>query len=147
MIWRWLAVLKDKQDNPLTVEDIDRAPDNLPQSGPVDWEKKFHELSAKFTAVSEEKIGLLEENGHLRAQNSTRSLLDDLIKPYSLRAFVFMCFYCAFVGVLLVMDGFHTWGFRLADSVFQLLVGSTAVTVIGLVGMVLTGVFLGSKPH
>jgi len=35
--------------------------------------------------------------------------------------------------------------FKLPEGVLQLLVGSTAVTVIGLVGMVLTGVFVGAR--
>lgn len=70
-------------------------------------------------------------------------MLDELIKPYATRAFIFMCAYCAFVAATLVFHGFR-WCFALPESVLQLLVGSTAVTVIGLVGMVLTGVFIGA---
>ncbi len=56
-----------------------------------------------------------------------------------------MCVYCGGVWLMLMLRGFEDLGFRLPDSVLQLLVGSTAVTVIGLVGMVLTGVFVGAR--
>jgi hypothetical protein len=133
--------------SPISLEDLDKAPSALPRSSDVDWEAKYHQISEKFTKVSDEKFNLQEENGRIKAHNGTRELLDQLIKPYASSAFKFMCAYCLFVAVILVCQGFNIGGFTLQDGVLQLLVGSTAVTVIGLVGMVLTGVFVGARRH
>jgi uncharacterized membrane protein len=56
-----------------------------------------------------------------------------------------MCAYAGIVGVLLVLHGFKGIAFELQESVLNFLVGSTAATVIGLVGMVLTGIFVGAR--
>ena len=66
-----------------------------------------------------------------------------------------MCFYSFTVAVILILNGFKvqianyhgvaTAPFQLTEAVLNFLVGSTAVTVIGLVGMVLTGVFVGAR--
>ena len=53
-----------------------------------------------------------------------------------------MCSYCAYVGTILVAQ---LAGYKLPDAVLEVLVGSTAVTVIGLVGMVLTGIVVGAR--
>ena len=49
------------------------------------------------------------------------------------------------VAVFLLLSGSETVGFHLEKEVLSLMVGSTAVTVIGLVGMVLTGIFVGAR--
>ena len=59
-----------------------------------------------------------------------------------------MCVYSGFVGSVLLLDSFNISGFEMDPTVQAYLVGSTAVTVIGLVGMVgmvLTGVFVGAR--
>lgn len=48
---------------------------------------------------------------------------------------------------MLLMHGCQFSGFKLPDDVLKFLVGSTATTVIGLVGMVLTGIFVGARRH
>ncbi len=132
-------------DPPFGVGDIDRAPASLPDPPHVDWEAKYHKLSARFEQVGDDTFQLKEELSQLKAQTSTRATLDGLIIPYASRTFWFMCVYCFGVWLMLMLRGFEDLGFRLPDPVLQLLVGSTAVTVIGLVGMVLTGVFVGAR--
>lgn len=61
------------------------------------------------------------------------------------RSFRFMCVYCAVVGEMVPFHGFKLFRFQLPASVLNFLVGSTAATVIGLVGMVLTGIFVGAR--
>ena len=75
----------------------------------------------------------------------TRGTLDSLIKPYADKTFWFMCIYCGGVAVMLLLHGFKISRFSLPDNVLGFLVGSTAATVIGLVGMVLTGIFVGAR--
>jgi hypothetical protein len=104
----------------------------------------YHDLSAKFSAVSDENFTLREKLEKLVARNNTSKILDDLIKPYAKNTFRFMCIYCFFAATILITKGFCP-RFGLSNKVLQILVGSTAVTVIGLVGMVLTGVFVGAR--
>lgn len=56
---------------------------------------------------------------------------------------VFSCLvsYSIFVGLILLLSGFDIFGFHLADDVLGFLVGSTAVSAIGLVAAVVTGLF------
>jgi hypothetical protein len=131
-------------EKPITLEDLDRAPTNLPVTINVDFHKMYLELMERFTTTSDELFEIKEELINLKSERGTRRLLDELIIPYASRAFWFMCVYCAVVALVVVADALHH-GFSLPDSVLDWLVGSTAVTVIGLVGMVLTGVFLGGQ--
>ena len=72
-------------------------------------------------------------------------ILDGLIEPFAERTFIFMCYYCAFVAFIIILH-VSGWGNKdLPETALQFLVGSTAATVIGLVGMVLTGIFVGAR--
>lgn len=86
-----------------------------------------------------------EDLDRLRKSVNTTKILDDLINPFAHRAFGFMCIYCGVVATMVIMDGFRWGNFNLPNTVLNFLVGSTATTVIGLVGMVLTGVFVGAR--
>lgn len=130
---------------PLDLADLDRAPETLPLPAGLDPLVYLQRLIADNLQLAEQVIAQREELARLRSLNTTRALLDELIKPFSHNVFVFMCVYAVFVAGLLLLDGLHLWTFRLSPSVLSLLVGSTAVTVIGLVGMVLTGVFVGAR--
>ncbi len=67
------------------------------------------------------------------------------MKPSATKAFSYMFFYSGAVGVILLMNGFGCFKTPLEPEVLKFLVGSTAATVIGLVGMVLTGIFVGAR--
>jgi hypothetical protein len=131
-------------EKPITLDDLDRAPTNLPVTSNADFHKMYFELMERFTTTSNELFEVKEELINLKSERGTRHMLDELIIPYASRAFWFMCIYCAVVALVVIADAIH-FGFSLPDSVLNYLVGSTAVTVIGLVGMVLTGVFLGGQ--
>lgn len=132
-------------EKPISVDDIDRAPSSLPTPPNTNWEMRYHEVSREFTKISSKEIEQREEIHRLKQKINTHNILDDLIKPSASNAFKFMVAYCGFVGAVLILSGFRLWGFSLGDHVLETLVGSTAVTVIGLVGMVLTGVFVGAR--
>jgi hypothetical protein len=76
----------------------------------------------------------------------TKMTVDDvraaMLEGYSNRVFWFVVAYCVVVGVMLVASGWraHT-GFILSDAILGIIAGSTAVAVIGLIGMVITGLF------
>ena len=107
----------------------------------------YDELNTKFTEVSNENFTLKTELDTLKSRVKTSDILDGLIEPFAHRTFVFMCAYCGFVGLVLLFDGWEVLGFDLPEAVSTLLVGSTAATVIGLVGMVLTGIFVGARKN
>jgi hypothetical protein len=123
----------------VSLADIDNAPSevNLPASpaSQIDY-------LAAFTRVSDEKMELSLQCEALKRRDETNTILNSLIKPYALRTFIFMCVYCGYVGIVLLIEMFYK---SLPDRVMEILVGSTAVTVIGLVGMVLTGIFVGAR--
>ncbi len=129
----------------VTIEDIDKAPENLPVSEGTDFRQKYEELQKSFREVADREFNLKEENSKLRQNNDTAKILNELIKPSAEKAFKYMYSYSAVVALFLLASGTKDSGFTLPEQVQSFLVGSTAVTVIGLVGMVLTGVFLGAR--
>lgn len=134
----------DPDDPAVTVSDIDSAPDTSLVSVD-DKHVTIDDYRDAFVRVSGEKEALSEELEQTKKRVRTIQILDDLIEPMAKKAFWFMCMYCGAVGVLVTLHGFRTEGFKLPESVLQFLVGSTATTVIGLVGMVLTGIFIGAR--
>ena len=139
-IWRSQGV----PDDPLTVEDIENAPtDAVVVAG--DTLVSLDDYRNALARVGDEKDALQAELERAQKRVRTIEILDDLIEPMAERAFAFMCVYCAVVGAFVALHGFGLRGFKLPETVLQFLVGSTATTVIGLVGMVLTGIFVGAR--
>lgn len=112
---------------------------------PVNYKAELETLRERFNDVTAEKDKLQQDFEDLRRGTSTVAELDKLIAPSARKAFTYMSVYSAGSFVLLLLDGSHWHGFDLDESVLELLVGSTAVTVLGLVGMVLTGIFVGAR--
>ena len=91
------------------------------------------------------------ENAELRTQlDQTSGKLDvadvkaRMMEPWADKVFNFVCVYCVALGALVVMSGFKVCGFSLSDTVLAVLAGSTAASVIGLIGIVVSGLF-GAK--
>jgi hypothetical protein len=137
--------LPDEPDLPqITVDDIDTAPETSVATQ-QDTLVTAEDLRDAFVRVVEENASLRQELDTTKKRVRTIEILDELIEPMAKRAFAFMCVYCGAVGALVTLHGFKTSGFQLPETVLQFLVGSTATTVIGLVGMVLTGIFVGAR--
>tara|TARA_R110002126_G_scaffold274922_1_gene420203 strand:+ start:269 stop:697 length:429 start_codon:yes stop_codon:yes gene_type:complete len=128
----------------ITVDDIDRAPDDT-KAGEGDTPVSVEDYQKALARVGSEKDALQAELDQTKKRIRTIEILDELIEPYAKKAFIFMCVYCGVVAALLVLDGFNICQFSLPENVLKFLVGSTATTVIGLVGMVLTGIFVGAR--
>lgn len=127
----------------ISVEDMDNALDHL-----VPEESTSEQTRTVFDRLSDvglENFQLKQTVAELEQKLRTKDILDGLIEPYAGRAFNFMCVYSGFVGSVLLLDSFNISRFEMDPTVQAYLVGSTAVTVIGLVGMVLTGVFVGAR--
>lgn len=103
------------------------------------------DLTAALARVSDENSQLKQDLDKAEKKIRTSEILDDMLKPSATKAFNYMFFYSGAVGLILLMNGFGCFVNALDAEVLKFLVGSTAVTVIGLVGMVLTGLFIGAR--
>lgn len=128
-----------------SLDDLDRAPASLPEQMPVDYKGELETLRTRFNEVTADKDRLQQEFDDLRRGTSTIRELDKLIAPSANKAFTYMSLYSLGAFILLLLDGSSFKGFNLDESVLDFLVGSTAATVLGLVGMVLTGIFVGAR--
>lgn len=123
-------------------DDLPHAPVTSPPNNLSVTTEKYQHLNEAFTRVTEDNYRLKEELSALKSKHNTETILNKLIVPYARRAFVFMIAYCLCVLGLLIAA---VTGYALPPSVLQTLVGSTAAAVVGLVGMVLTGIFVGAR--
>ncbi len=86
-------------------------------------------------------------NAELGERSLEKEQLKDIIsnrnlrEEYAKKVLRFLYIYCAVVVTLLILQGFHIYNFKLADLVVVTLVGGTAISVIGLVGFVIRGLF------
>ena len=105
------------------------SPDDLTKKEEVDFEKsiKEHRLT---------ELGL---------QNKSLEDLINLRQEYSKKVFIFLIVWSIGVGLVLIFQAFGIWGFSLPESVLNILVGSTTVNVIALVGLVVKGLFPGRE--
>lgn len=150
MIWcnsttsNWRSQDVNKTEKSVTVRDIDSAPDTLSDAQKPIPPEEASKLLTHLGQLAQEKSDLLQENHNLKLQIKTEDTLNKMMEPTASNVFIFMCIYCTVVAGFLFGEGLPG-GFDLPDSVVEILVGSTAVTVIGLVGTVVTGIFIGAR--
>ena len=132
-------------DNRASFDDLVNAPTSLPVSAAIYTPEQVNRLLEDFSRVTAENDQLHDEVRKLKRQANTSAILDQLIEPYARKTYWFMVGYCSFVGGMIYLSGLHGSDIHIDDEVLKILVGSTAVTVIGLVGMILTGVFVGAR--
>ena len=105
--------------------------------------------NAQALAVAYEEIGLLSdalaeseaEIARLEGLQTVEAVRARLIEPYANKVFWFVVGYCVVVGAFLLLDGFEAGGFGLKETTIGIIAGSTAIAVIGLIGMVISGLF------
>jgi hypothetical protein len=96
------------------------------------------ELIGELSAQVED---LGAENERLNGQKTFEDVRALMAEPYANKVYWFLVFYCSFVGLILILDGFPAVGFHISDVVLGVISGSTAVAAIGLVGFVVSGLF------
>jgi hypothetical protein len=77
----------------------------------------------------------------LENKRTVEEVKASMIQPFADKVFCFVVVYCLAVGAFLIGDGFSNNGFDLDESTIGIIAGSTAVSVIGLIGMVVSGLF------
>ncbi len=121
-----------------------KAPVNLPTPPTAVSQDEFDKLSARHIEITNKYYELLDKYHDMKENRETSRVLNSLIRPFAYGTFGFMVLYCIAVAVLVFEQASGSLKTPMSDGVVELLVGSTAATVIGLVGMVLTGVFVGA---
>jgi hypothetical protein len=91
--------------------------------------------------LQEENFELRAEIDRLKGEMDVDKQKAQLMRPYANRVFNFLVAYCAFVGMIILMQGFDGIGYSIPEMVLGILAGSTAVAAIGLVGFVVKGLF------
>lgn len=132
------------ENDKVDLKDLDNAPDYVVDQENLDSDETKR-LYANIISLADDYRRASEERDKNRKKYEANEILNSLIEPYAGKAYWFMCSYCFIVAIMLLLHGFSISNFTLPESVLQFLVGSTAVTVIGLVGMVLTGIFVGAR--
>lgn len=107
--------------------------------------KETNNLSKALSNAEETIAKYRDEADYEKQQARGIKILNDLMEKFADRIFYFMCAYCGFAGALLLVNATGIFTRPISDSVFHFLVGSTAVTVIGLVATVVSGIFLGAR--
>lgn len=83
------------------------------------------------------------ELDRLRDQKTVEQVKANILEEYVNKIFVFVSFYCGVVGLFIFLAALPGDSFSLPESILAIIAGSTAVSVIGLIGLVITGLFGG----
>jgi hypothetical protein len=133
-------------DKKPSVADIDTAPESLPvPARPATAPAVADDFQDKFSEIANENFDLRLENKALKEQLASKKVIEDLLGPTSRRAFIFLCCYGVGAFILLILSGFQIGGFALPETILGLLVGSTAVSAIGVFAAVIKGLFEAIK--
>lgn len=131
---------------PLDLSVIDSAPvepENLPAHMDEDLFGSYREMVGDLALQLDEAQAEIER---LTGQQTVAQVKAALLAPYSKRVFWFVVSYCVVVAVMLFLAAWgETTGFKLSDAILGIIAGSTAVSVIGLIGMVITGLFASDR--
>lgn len=123
---------------------IDAAPLEVPREATSDGDAQYLDIISDLSSRLEEATAELER---IKAKKTVDEVRAGMLEGYSNRVFNFVAIYCGVVGVMIFMAGYTAvTKFRLSDAILSIIAGSTAVSVIGLIGMVITGLF-GSSPR
>lgn len=121
-------------------------------NAPVTVELGENDLEGELLRAYQEIGYLSDELSQTRAelvkvteQRTVEQVRATVIVPYTNKVFWFVVWYCIIVGLILIADGVNGSGFDLKESTIGIIAGSTAVSVIGLIGMVISGLFGGTK--
>lgn len=84
------------------------------------------------------------EIGSIQERNADRRANRKLRSAYAKKVYWYLISYSGFCAGLLLLIGFKVHDFSLPETVLTVIVGSTAVSAIGLVGFVVNGLFKGN---
>jgi hypothetical protein len=120
---------------------IGKAPD-VTEEADVDLAPaQEQELWRLISELQVNNASLKAENDELRAKVDLDTEKAKLVKPYANKVFWFLAAYCLAVFGLILLHGWSYNGFKLETTTLGIVSGSTAVSAIGLVGIIVKGLF------
>jgi hypothetical protein len=129
-----------KTRDPALIDQAPISPD--PQDFDVGQSKYYVELVGQLAAENEQ---LRAEVDRLTGSQTYEEVRVQMMKPYANKVYWFLVWYCVFVAIVILLCGFRLGGFQISDTVLGIIAGSTAVSAIGLVGFVVSGLFGSGK--
>lgn len=139
------AIVKEDTEN----SDFDHVNEPSPCGESLSSDTKQHISS---TYYSEESSLDYEQRREIREHCEDTRTNRELRKEYASKVFVFMCAWCVLVFLIIILDALtytpikdtqvqKDLSFQLSPPVITTLIGGTTVSVIGLVGFMMQGLF------
>lgn len=119
-----------------------------PSSDTVDNTNAFSLTRNLHEQIEVMQKSIQDTNGKIAELNQklkTKEQLDNLIEPCAKKSFIYIYCYSGGVFFIILLNGFGCFSNLIQGETLNVLVGSTAATVIGLVALVITGVFKGAR--
>ncbi|MEO1330223.1 MAG: hypothetical protein AAFW46_11205 [Pseudomonadota bacterium] len=120
----------------IDVEKISSAPLELPESNSTSNDINLQQIS-ELRSRLEELQGELER---AKAQKTVSEEKAKLLQPFSWWVFGFVCVFCVVVFSVIIIEGAFE-EFKVDSGVLSIMAGSTIVAVIGLISVILTGLY------
>lgn len=95
--------------------------------------------SGENETAEESKFDYGAEKASIKNSNMRRTA--KLREESAKAVYKYLVSYSLFSALVIALQGFHLFGFLLPDTALCILIGSTAVSAIGLVAIVLRGLF------
>jgi hypothetical protein len=112
----------------------------------MDYNPKDSEFYSDLVASLQERLDeVSSELKKTKTENQIEAVKAKMMEPYANKVFIFCCAYCFVVASIIISCGTPNGNLKLSDTVLSVIAGSTAVSVIGLVGIVVAGLFGGKK--
>ena len=113
----------------------------------VDYSARDSQFYSELVAQLQNEVAELKsENKLLKDKQTVDQVRARMMEPYANKVFNLCAWYCVIVGVIIFACAEKSNGIELSDTVLSVIAGSTAVSVIGLVGIVVTGLFGPKNP-
>ena len=98
-------------------------------------------LERELTELRETLAEKTAECDSALARNDAEAVKARMMRPFADKTFAFVCWYCVITAGLIILDGWVTNEIDIPDSVLTIIAGSTAVSALGLVSIVVSGLF------
>ena len=136
-------MVQQPPDDKLTPAVIAKAPDSVePQPDSGLSISSSHPIWILIRDLQVENENLKADNDRLSAESDIGIVKARLLKPLANRIFWFLAVYTGLVFAVIGLHGFRVWEFTMPDSVLAVLAGTSLVSIVGLAGTMVSGLFL-----